>query len=69
MQPRCFFHTIGVTLIWVLSMNTAEPDFLADEFLLDHYVGKTPLVRLQRVGAQTQATILAKLEGNNPVVR
>ncbi len=66
MQPRCFFHTIGVTLIWVLSMNTAEPDFLADEFLLDHYVGKTPLVRLQRVGAQTQATILAKLEGNNP---
>ncbi|WP_216069967.1 cysteine synthase CysM [Acinetobacter soli] len=47
-------------------MNTAEPDFLADEFLLDHYVGKTPLVRLQRVGAQTQATILAKLEGNNP---
>jgi len=53
-------------LIWVLSMNTAEPDFLADEFLLDHYVGKTPLVRLQRVGAQTQATILAKLEGNNP---
>lgn len=66
MQPRYFFHTIGVTLIWVLSMNTAEPDFLADEFLLDHYVGKTPLVRLQRVGAQTQATILAKLEGNNP---
>ncbi len=53
-------------MIWVLSMNTAEPDFLADEFLLDHYVGKTPLVRLQRVGAQTQATILAKLEGNNP---
>ncbi|MFX4309230.1 cysteine synthase CysM [Acinetobacter soli] len=50
----------------MLSMNTAEPDFLADEFLLDHYVGKTPLVRLQRVGAQTQATILAKLEGNNP---
>lgn len=53
-------------MIWVLSMNTAEPDFLADEFLLDHYVGKTPLVRLQRVGAQRQATILAKLEGNNP---
>lgn len=53
-------------MIWVLSMNTAEPDFLGDEFLLDHYVGKTPLVRLQRVGAQTQATILAKLEGNNP---
>lgn len=53
-------------MIWVLSMNTAEPDFLADEFLLDHYVGKTPLVRLQRIGAQTQATILAKLEGNNP---
>lgn len=47
-------------------MSTFSPDFQADEFLLDHYVGKTPLVRLQRLASHTQATILAKLEGNNP---
>lgn len=47
-------------------MSTRSPDFQADEFLLDHYVGKTPLVRLQRLAAHTQATVLAKLEGNNP---
>jgi len=42
------------------------PDFTADEFLLDYYVGKTPLVRLQRLASHTRATVLAKLEGNNP---
>ena len=47
-------------------MSHTQPDFCADEFLLDHYVGKTPLVRLQRVASHTQATVLAKLEGNNP---
>ena len=47
-------------------MSHTQPDFFADEFLLDHYVGKTPLVRLQRVASHTQATVLAKLEGNNP---
>jgi len=47
-------------------MSHTQPDFLADEFLLDHYVGKTPLVRLQRLASHTQATVLAKLEGNNP---
>lgn len=41
-------------------------DFEADEFTLDHYVGKTPLVRLQRMARHTQATVLVKLEGNNP---
>ena len=41
-------------------------DFLQDQYLLDHYVGKTPLVRLQRLASHTQATVLAKLEGNNP---
>ena len=46
-------------------MNTT-PDFHNDDFLLDHYVGKTPLVRLQRLAQHTQATVLAKLEGNNP---
>ncbi|MFU9045987.1 cysteine synthase CysM [Acinetobacter tibetensis] len=47
-------------------MSNTIPDFQADEFLLDHYVGKTPLVRLQRLANHTQATVLAKLEGNNP---
>ena len=47
-------------------MSNMTPDFKADEFLLDHYVGKTPLVRLQRLANHTQATVLAKLEGNNP---
>lgn len=47
-------------------MSHTQPDFFADEFLLDHYVGKTPLVRLQRLASHTQATVLAKLEGNNP---
>lgn len=30
------------------------------------FVGKTPLVRLQRLGTHTSNTILLKLEGNNP---
>lgn len=30
------------------------------------FVGKTPLVRLQRLGGDTSNTILLKLEGNNP---
>lgn len=47
-------------------MSNTSPDFQADQFLLDHYVGKTPLVRLQRLAQHTQATVLAKLEGNNP---
>ncbi len=33
---------------------------------LEQYVGGTPLVRLQRLAAGTGATVLAKLEGNNP---
>lgn len=40
--------------------------FLNDDYLLDHYVGKTPLVRVQRLAQHTQATVLLKLEGNNP---
>jgi cysteine synthase B len=36
------------------------------DLTLDDYVGNTPLVRLQRLAAHTQATVLAKLEGNNP---
>lgn len=33
---------------------------------LDDYVGNTPLVRCQRLAQHTQATVLFKLEGNNP---
>ncbi len=33
---------------------------------IEHCVGNTPLVRLQRLSAQTRNIILAKLEGNNP---
>ena len=65
-QYFCFFHTIVATLISVSIMTNTQTDFLADEFLLDYYVGKSPLVRLQRLASHTQATVLAKLEGNNP---
>jgi len=33
---------------------------------LEHFVGNTPLVRLQRIPGNTSNVILAKLEGNNP---
>lgn len=33
---------------------------------IEDYVGATPLVRLQRIGANSSNTILLKLEGNNP---
>ncbi len=33
---------------------------------IEGFVGKTPLVRLQRLPGQTDNLILAKLEGNNP---
>src|SRR5687767_4577240 len=33
---------------------------------LEHFVGNTPLVRLQRIPGRTGNTLLAKLEGNNP---
>ena len=33
---------------------------------LEDYVGKTPLVRMQRLPGDTSNVILAKLEGNNP---
>jgi len=34
--------------------------------LLEHFVGNTPLVQLQRLPGRTRNTVLAKLEGNNP---
>ena len=33
---------------------------------LEHFVGNTPLVRLQRIPGRTSNVVLAKLEGNNP---
>lgn len=33
---------------------------------IDHFVGNTPLVKLQRMAGATSNTILLKLEGNNP---
>ena len=33
---------------------------------LEHFVGNTPLVRLQRIPGRTSNVLLAKLEGNNP---
>ncbi len=33
---------------------------------IDHFVGNTPLVKLQRMAGTTSNTILLKLEGNNP---
>ena len=33
---------------------------------IDHFVGNTPLVKLQRMAGKTSNTILLKLEGNNP---
>ena len=66
MQRGGFFHTMVATLILVSIMTNTQTDFLADDFLLDYYVGKSPLVRLQRLASHTQATVLAKLEGNNP---
>jgi cysteine synthase B len=33
---------------------------------IEDFVGNTPLVRLQRMGAETGNTLLLKLEGNNP---
>ena len=33
---------------------------------IEHFIGNTPLVQLQRMPGNTSNTILAKLEGNNP---
>lgn len=33
---------------------------------IDHFIGNTPLVKLQRMAGDTSNTILLKLEGNNP---
>jgi cysteine synthase B len=42
------------------------PSFLPDFPTIEAFVGHTPLVKLQRLAAHTQSTVLLKLEGNNP---
>ena len=39
---------------------------VADFPTIEAFVGQTPLVKLQRMAAHTQSTVLLKLEGNNP---
>lgn len=39
---------------------------MPDYNTIEHVIGETPLVRLQRLPGQTSNTILVKLEGNNP---
>lgn len=39
---------------------------VADFPTIEAFVGQTPLVRLQRMAAHTQSTVLLKLEGHNP---
>lgn len=41
-------------------------DFITQTTSLADCVGQTPLVKLTRIASDTTATILAKLEGNNP---
>lgn len=43
-------------------MTDQTPNFKT----IDHFVGNTPLVKLQRMAGATSNTILLKLEGNNP---
>jgi cysteine synthase B len=55
-------------MLYVLIYNRAQnprSDVMAI-MTLEQCVGNTPLVRLQRLGAQTGNTLLVKLEGNNP---
>lgn len=50
-------------------LHTAIQHYANNAFnpeILDNYVGKTPLVKAQRLANHTQATVLFKLEGNNP---
>lgn len=42
--------------------NSMKHDFPT----IEHFVGNTPLVRLQRLVTSTSSCVLAKLEGNNP---
>lgn len=43
-------------------MNRTNPDYPT----IEDFVGKTPLVRLQRLAPDNHSVVLVKLEGNNP---
>ncbi len=47
-------------------MSEQEPSAQPDYPTIEHCIGETPLVRLQRLQGETSNTILCKLEGNNP---
>jgi cysteine synthase B len=49
-----------------MSMQPSSQQLFADFPTVADFVGHTPLVRLQRLAAHTQSTVLLKLEGNNP---
>ena len=54
---------------WWRSQSTTDPTAMADSRdypSLADTVGKTPLVRLQRMPGTTTNVVLGKLEGNNP---
>ncbi|MBN8443995.1 MAG: cysteine synthase CysM [Gammaproteobacteria bacterium] len=49
-----------------MSTPSTSVQSFADFPTVADFVGHTPLVRLQRMAAHTQSTVLLKLEGNNP---
>jgi cysteine synthase B len=49
-----------------MTHNFAPDQSQLHSSIIDQTIGNTPLVRLQRLAQHTQATVLAKLEGNNP---
>ncbi len=49
-----------------MSTPSSSVQYFADFPTVADFVGHTPLVRLQRMAAHTQSTVLLKLEGNNP---
>lgn len=49
-----------------MSTPSSSVQSFADFPTIADFVGHTPLVRLQRMAAHTQSTVLLKLEGNNP---
>jgi cysteine synthase B len=48
------------------TMGRAQSDLQPDFLTIEQTVGNTPLVRLRRLSEGCKATVLLKLEGNNP---
>lgn len=67
MQPRrCRLQVrLAGDVLPGLVMNYTHPMSLAAR-TIEHFVGNTPLVRLQRMPVRNGNLLLAKLEGNNP---